>query len=191
MCAAVRRSDDKVVRGRRRRRHYGPLTPLPGETCYELKVHGSTDSVDDCKFTIPAGEEYVQFYYDVPWETGSLGTRYGTVFDNQAVLHHWLLFTTDSTDNDGYWEVAPLPTLIGDIATLLAGWAVGGTNLALPDDAGFELPAKGTKLNAQWHFYNSTGDATQGDHSAVQVCTVPAGMREHTSRPSPGSAPRI
>jgi hypothetical protein len=157
---------------------YGALTPLPGETCYELKVHGSQDSVDDSKFSIPVGEEYVQFYYDVPWDTGALGTRYGTIFDNQAVLHHWLLFTTDSVDNDGYWLVSPLPTLLGDTATLLAGWAVGGTNLALPADAGFELPAKGTKLNVQWHFYNSTA-TEQEDHSSVQVCTVPAGMREH------------
>jgi hypothetical protein len=159
---------------------YGPLTPAPDETCYQLAVHGSTDMVDDSKFTIPAGEEYVQFYFDVPWDTGSLGTRYGTVFDNQAVLHHWLLFTTNSTDNDGYYEVAPLPTLIGDDATLLAGWAVGGTNLALPSDAAFELPPKGSKLNAQWHFYNTTG-SDQMDHSAVQVCTVKAGGRPHVA----------
>ena len=49
----------------------------------------------------------------------------------------------------------------------VSGWAVGGTNLAMPDDVGFELPAKGTKLNAQWHFYNSTGP-DQGDQSSVQ-----------------------
>jgi len=159
---------------------YGPLTPQPGETCYELKVHGSTDMVDDSKFSVAPGEEYVQFYYDVPWDTGAMGTRYGTVFDNEAILHHWLLFTTNSTNNDGAWEVAPLPTLIGDVATLLAGWAVGGTNLALPGDAGFELPDHGTKLNAQWHFYNSTS-TDQEDHSAVQVCTVPAGMRAHAA----------
>jgi hypothetical protein len=45
---------------------------------------------------------------------------------------------------------------------------------------GQELPSKGTQLNIQWHFYNSTDEA-QADKSIVMVCTVPASMRPHTA----------
>ncbi len=160
---------------------YGKLTALPGETCYEFPNHASTDKVDDTKYEVPTGEHYAQFYYDIPWAAGSVATRYGTDFDNEAVLHHWLLFTSDTTDNDGYHEVVPLPTLVGDSATLLAGWAVGGTNLAMPEHVGLELPDPGTvKLNGQWHFFNSTG-SVQYDHSAIQVCTMPASAVQHVA----------
>lgn len=158
---------------------YGPLTPAPGETCYDLAVHASTtSSTDPMPLTVDTGEFYEQFYYKVPWPKGTLGTRYGTQFDNEKVLHHWLLFTSSSGNPDGYHVTAPLPTLIGDNASLVAGWAVGGSNLALPDDAAFELPDSSVVLNVQWHFYNSTG-TVQTDHSAVRVCTLPPGARPH------------
>jgi hypothetical protein len=65
-------------------------------------------------------------------------------------------------------------------ATLLAGWAVGGTNLAMPEGVGFELPPQGTTLNVQWHYYNN-GPTTATDHSVVQVCTVPKAMVQNVA----------
>jgi hypothetical protein len=160
---------------------YGPITAAPGETCYDFTVHESTtSSTDPTPYTVDTGEHYEQFYYKAPWPAGTVATRYGNKFDNEKVLHHWLLFTTASTNADGYHETVPLPTLLGDNATLLAGWAVGGSNLALPDDVAFELPDPSVMLNAQWHFYNSTG-MTQTDHTSLQICTVPAGTRPHVA----------
>jgi hypothetical protein len=159
----------------------GPLVPEPGETCYEFKNHQSTASVDDAPYDIGGpGEHYEQFYFTAPWPTGTVCTRFGGRYDNLKILHHWLLFSTNEKEVEGFHKTAPLPTLIGVNAQLLTGWAVGGTNLAMPKDVGFELPAQGAQLNAQWHFYNST-TTDQKDRSSIQICTVPAGARPHTA----------
>jgi hypothetical protein len=158
----------------------GAVTAGPGETCYEFKTHQSTTAVDATAYSVSTGEHYEQFYFKAPWPTGTIATRYGTKLDNVKVLHHWLLFSTTETDAEGSHKTSPLPTLLGVNAQLLAGWAVGGTNLAMPDDVGFELPAQGSELNVQWHFYNSTGTVAT-DQSSVQVCTLPPGSRPHTA----------
>jgi hypothetical protein len=158
----------------------GALVPLPGETCYEFKTHDSTTSVDDTPYDVgPDGEHYEQFYFKIPWGNDVVATAYATRIDNAAVLHHWLLFSTNEQEQEGFHKTAPLPTLIGTDPILLAGWAVGGPNLVAPEDVGFELPNPGNgTINVQWHFYNSTG-SDQKDKSAVQICTVPKAMRAH------------
>jgi hypothetical protein len=157
----------------------GPLVAGPGETCYEFKTHQSTSTVDATPYNVgPDGEHYEQFYFKVPWPKGTVATAYATKIDNAKVLHHWLLFSTDEQEAEGFHKTAPLPTLIGTNPVLLAGWAVGGPNLVAPNDVGFELPEPGKQLNIQWHFYNSTG-SEQRDASSIQICTVPAGMRPH------------
>ncbi|HKU40877.1 MAG TPA: hypothetical protein VJR89_22100, partial [Polyangiales bacterium] len=154
----------------------GRLVPGPGEKCYEFKTHASTTSVDDNPYTIDVGEHYEQFYFKVPWEANSVATSYATVMDNAKVLHHWLLFSTNEVQAEGYHFTSPLPTLIGTDPILLAGWAVGGPNLVAPADVGFELPNPGRTINVQWHFYNST-TSPQKDKSSVQICVVPKAMR--------------
>jgi hypothetical protein len=154
----------------------GPLVPAPGETCYEFKTHNSTTSVDAAPYDVGGdGEHYEQFYFKTPWPANSVATAYATKMDNAAVLHHWLLFSTDEAEVEGFHKTAPLPTLIGTNPVLLAGWAVGGPNLIAPKDVGFELPNPGKQINVQWHFYNSTGKP-QKDASAVMICTVPKAM---------------
>jgi len=159
---------------------YGPLTPLPGETCYDFPVHAGQTLSDTTPYDVGSGEHYEQFYYRAPWPADTVATRYGAKLDNPKVLHHWLLFSTTERDAAGSHKTSPLPTLAGVNAQLLAGWAVGGKNLAMPGDVGFELPGPGTTLNVQWHFYNSTGER-QTDKSVVQICTVPKAMRKNTA----------
>jgi hypothetical protein len=159
---------------------FGAITAQPGETCYDFVTHQSTTAVDATPFSVAVGERYEQFYFKAPWPQGTVATRYGTKADNEKVLHHWLLFSTSETDAEGFHKTSPLPTLFGLNAQLLAGWAVGGSNLSMPSDVGLELPPPGTELNLQWHFYNST-TSVQMDHSAVQVCTVPVATRPHTA----------
>lgn len=156
----------------------GVLVPGPGETCYEFKVHQSTTSVDAVKYDVIAGEHYEQFYYAVPWPKDTVATAYATRMDNGKVLHHWLLFSTQEKEVEGFHKTAPLPTLIGTSPVLLAGWAVGGPNLVAPKDVGFELPDPGAQINVQWHFYNN-GTSTEQDASSVQICTVPKAMRKN------------
>jgi Copper type II ascorbate-dependent monooxygenase, C-terminal domain len=161
-------------------RSFGRLQPAPGETCYEFKVHQSTEMVDDQPYAIAPGEHYEQFYYKVPWPEGSVATSYATINDNEQVLHHWLMFGTDENFyNDGFHQTVPLPTLAGANPVLITGWAAGAPNLVTPPDVGFELPDPGAKtINVQWHFYNST-TSMQSTTSAIQVCTAPASARKH------------
>ena len=154
----------------------GPLVAVDGETCYDLPTHGGQTADDTTPYMIENGENYEQYYFDVPWTTTVRATRFGADYDNVAVLHHWLLFTTGLPHEHGSHETV-VGTQLGDVdARLLAGWAVGGKNIVLPDDVEFELPEPGTMLNVQWHYYNSKADA-QPDASKVQVCTVPPGTR--------------
>jgi hypothetical protein len=49
----------------------------------------------------------------------------------------------------------------------------------MPQDVGLQLPAPGAGLLLEWHFYNQGEQTT--DHSAVEICTVPAGSLKHTA----------
>jgi hypothetical protein len=153
------------------------LTAKPGETCYNLLNHNANTPGDTTPYSVATGEHYEQFYSKVPWPAGMVATRFGSKLDNVAVLHHWLLFSSaKALTLDGTHETVS-GSQIGDTARLLAGWAVGGDNVTLPDDMGLELPASGL-LNLQWHFYNQ-GTTSATDASMVQICTVPAAMKKN------------
>jgi len=153
-----------------------PPTPTtdPNETCYELAMHGGQGPTDTSPFTILDGERYHCFYYTVPWTEQVTATRFGNKFDNTALIHHWLLYTTDTSAPGTSGECTG--SHIGDNAQLLSGWAVGGQDLVMPPDTGLQLPAPGTNLLVEWHLYNTTGMSATGN-SAMQICTVPKGTR--------------
>jgi hypothetical protein len=157
---------------------FGRLVPRAGETCYELKNHQSTTTVDATPFAVGDGDHYEQFYFRAPWAKGALATSFATVVDNSKVLHHWFLFATDEAEAAGSHKSAPSPVLSGDNPVFLASWSLGAPNTVAPDDVGVELPDPSKLVNAQWHFHNSTGQP-QPDASAIQICTVPASMRSH------------
>jgi len=149
-----------------------------GEICYDLQTHGGQTVGDTTKFMVPMGEQYEQFYFNIPWKAGEVGSRFGAKFDNLPVLHHWLLFTTGLAKAPGSHEKT-IGTQLGDNnAQLIGGWAIGGSSVTFTDDVGLKLPPPGGLLNVQWHLYNTTG-APAPDGSAVQVCTVPAASRPH------------
>jgi len=84
-----------------------------------------------------------------------------------------LFYSTNKTSGEGT-HATTIGTVLGEGATLLAGWAVGGDNVIFPKDVGLELPASGI-LDAQWHYYNQ-GEAVD-DASALQVCVTPASAK--------------
>jgi hypothetical protein len=146
------------------------LTPLPGETCYELANHGGQTEGDTTPYAVRTGEHYQQFYFKVPWGADDVMTRYGAKYDNLKVLHHWLLFTSTMAASKVGTSETTIGTTIGDTAQLIAGWAVGGDHVTFPPDTALELTQTGI-LNLQWHFYNQ-GTVVEMDKSTVQVCTV-------------------
>jgi hypothetical protein len=154
---------------------FEPLVARDGETCYEFLTHGASSPTDTSKFSVPPGESYNQFYYDVPWPAGTVATRFGADFDNLTVLHHWLGFASRASTPAGTVSRDVTGTTLGENAELVGGWAVGGCNVEFPADMGLKLPDTG-RIMIQWHHFNSTG-TPQMDGSIVQWCTVPASMR--------------
>lgn len=159
---------------------YDPLVARPGETCYEFRVHGQSGVGDTSKFNIPTGESYHEWYYEVPWAPTDVMSRFGADFDNLEVLHHYLMFASNTAGKvPGQLDQNVTGTTLFTNSTLIGGWAVGGCSMEMPEDVGGELP-KSSLLMIQWHMYNSTG-VTQQDGSVVQICTVPAGSRPNTA----------
>jgi hypothetical protein len=147
-----------------------------GLTCYTLRNHGSPEPGDTTPYPVGDGEQYVSFYFKAPWTVASELVSFSTLYDNRKVLHHWLLYTTASADMDG--SFAPgVGTHIGDTAQLLAGWAVGGNDVEMPEDVALRLPPAGSGLMVEWHFYNA-GGAAETDASAIEVCVQPQGTRK-------------
>ena len=159
-----------------------PTKPPPvagGVTCYDLRAHGQPMPNDMSKYPVILGEHYVSFYYTAPWKENVELVSWRTLYDNRALLHHWLLYTTFGNEMDGTF-FASIGTHVGDAAQLVAGWAVGGNDVDMPKGVGLRLPPPGSGLMLEWHYFNSTG-TVQEDATVVQVCTVPAGTMEHSA----------
>jgi hypothetical protein len=110
-----------------------------------------------------AVDKYLNFGFQAPWQ----GTVYGVVvqpiIDNQAALHHWLLYREPIGDGE-------IQETIGQHASgeLIHGWAPGGVSLDFRrhGDVSFELPA--TTYAVEFH-YNSS-DPNAQDASGVEIC---------------------
>ena len=63
-------------------------------TCFEFRNHGQPVAGDTTKYPIGPGEQYVCYNYDVPWNEPAELVSWQTLYDNQTVLHHWLLYST-------------------------------------------------------------------------------------------------
>jgi hypothetical protein len=156
----------------------GPVANPDGTTCYQFRNHGQPNPGDTTPYGVIPGEHYVSFFYSAPWTEPTELVSWRTIYDNQKVMHHWLLYSTLGVA-DGTFAPS-IGTHIGDAAELVAGWAVGGNDVHMPPDVGLQLPAPGAGLLLEWHFYNTTG-AEAEDSSAVEICTVPAGSQKHTA----------
>jgi hypothetical protein len=88
--------------------------------------------------------------------------------DNKAIVHHLLLFQTDSA-------VSPQPAPCnagGSVGwRLFSGWAPGGGNVILPDAAGVRESGT-THWVVQVHYNNSKGLAGQTDSSGFDMCST-------------------
>lgn len=150
-----------------------------GSVCYQMRNHGQPEPSDTTKYSVPPGEQYVSFYFKAPWTEASEIVSFNTLYDNKKILHHWLLYTTLGADMDGTFAPG-IGTHIGDAAQLLAGWAVGGNDVELPQDVALRLPPPGSGVMIEWHFYNA-GLETEMDGSAVEICLQPQGTRANTA----------
>jgi cytochrome c5 len=150
-----------------------------GSLCYQFQNHGAPEPGDKSPYPVPGGEHYVSFFFKSPWQQPSELISFKTLADNRKLLHHWLLYTTIGNDMDGTFAPG-IGTHIGDAAQLLAGWAVGGNDVEMPQDVALRLPPPGSGIMIEWHFYNA-GGALEMDTSSVELCLAPQGTRKNTA----------
>ena len=99
-----------------------------------------------------------------------------TLHDQTKVLHHWLMYKTRGSEADGAIS-AGIGSHVGSGVELIAGWAVGGNEIKLPEGIAAAIPPPGGKLMIEWHYYNPD-PAMVEDQSGVEICVVPTSKIE-------------
>jgi len=152
---------------------------LPCEPTHTFRASDPADP--SLGFPIPASRAgnpntYVCFPIPNPFGDGEQATDWAPVIDNEAVLHHWILWGS----NQPARGTGPIPCAVlpASDAAFITGWAPGGQNGNLPDNVGLDLSFRTYYL--QLHYWNPSGTEGLRDQSGVAFCTTPT-PREHTA----------
>jgi hypothetical protein len=168
----------------------GPTMPPPDtEHCYEIHAHANSAAGDTAPLMV-SGEHYAWFYFDAPWPDGAQGVYFETIPGmHPEIIHHWLVYAEDNMAPPlGCPSPQPDGTVVYPVAngnhcsspTLVAGWAPGANNNALPSDVGMQLSGKNRKMSLEIHFYNKTSGTLPSD-AGVKICTVEKKLRPNTA----------
>jgi len=155
------------------------LTDADIEKCYELRAHGRAMTGDDSKYGVPGGENYTSFIFKAPWSKPVQALRFRHLADNRAVLHHWILYTEQAPAREGDIQPCDLDGFFGALCgqgttrSMITGWAPGRPDFRLPPGVGLELPAPGSTLALEMHYFNTgSGPGSVADRSGVEVCVT-------------------
>jgi len=158
------------------------VTPMGGAldptqpTCFDFRNHGEPVAGDTSKYGVIPGEHYVCSHYSLPWNEPAELVSWETLYDNKAIVHHWLAYSVPVGGAvDGQFEACIGTHLLQD-AQLVAGWAVGGQDVAFPADTALRMPDAEREFLIEWHYFNSSG-VEQMDGSGVRLCVLPQGTR--------------
>jgi hypothetical protein len=141
----------------------GGAPPLPCPPNLEL--------VPKTPYTMPTDTDdiYICYGIDVTTTQEEQAIAFFPHIDNSKIVHHILLFQTDSTVAAG-----PMPCQFGGGGPdwrIVTVWAPGGKGLVLPPQAGF--PLSGTAHYAvQVHYNNLMHLSGEMDASGFDVCTT-------------------
>jgi hypothetical protein len=143
----------------------------PGDGVKPLSCKPDTILKSPKAFTMEPGsalDQYVCFGYDVEATAKRHVTALAPHVDNKQIVHHILLFQTTSSYSP---EPQPCEAFGSAAWKLVAGWAPGGTNLELPEAAGFPEEQGTTHWVVQVHYNNATAK-TGTDNSGYELCTT-------------------
>jgi hypothetical protein len=144
-----------------------PPEVLPCEPSHEFRARGP--GAADEPFEVPVVDDlYMCFTFRSPFGAQTQGTAWAPIVDDERVLHHWILYRTQTEQVDGGVGPCSMPS----DATFLAGWAPGGGNLVMPDGVGLELAGPDEWLILQMHYNNTAGWQDAADRSGVALCTT-------------------
>lgn len=147
-----------------------PVGPdaLPCTPTQVFTAHGDTA---DAPFHVPAqgaDDLYQCFTFHSPVAAGEQAIAWAPIIDDERVVHHWILYRSDTPQEDGGSGPCNMP---GD-AKFVAGWAPGGGNFEMPSDVGLEIGGPDVYYILQLHYHNTANHADSFDRSGVAFCTV-------------------
>jgi hypothetical protein len=123
------------------------------------------------------GNKYVCFYFTPPYAPDSQGLWFSPILDQTRVLHHWLLYASDSAPSQPNGTVQTCQA-VAPGWYLIAGWAPGSPAAPLPPDVGLQMPPPTGSLILQVHYFDLQGLGLS-DRSGVRFCTAPKSTRPH------------
>jgi hypothetical protein len=155
-----------------------PIEELPcGEPDHTFLASGNGP---DGAYPVPQGGDgnfYICFPFPSPFEEGEQITAMKPLLDQEEVLHHYILWETESfvpLSNEPF-NCSALPT---NDSTFVSGWAPGGRTQILPDNVGFRTKPN-THYLLQVHYWNVAGH-NLFDKSGVGMCSTTE-PREHNA----------
>lgn len=142
--------------------------PLPCTESHEFTAHAAGGTA---AFRVPGSSGNLNkcFAFRSPFNGTTQATAFAARVDNSRVLHHLILFGTDTPQRDG--EVFDCDGNMPRDARFLAGWAPGNQGSVMPDDVGVELPGSSGWFILQVHYWSTTPEAGD-DRSGIRLCTT-------------------
>jgi hypothetical protein len=152
---------------------YLPCTPSA-----EFRAHAPGDPSTPYHLPVGAGatgNATMCFAFASPFGATTQGTAFAPILDDARVLHHWIIFASDTlpagVSVGDAWECGASGGLTM-ASQFITGWAPGGQNQLMPSDQGRELPPTGQYVILQVHYWNVAGYVDVNDRSGVAVCTT-------------------
>lgn len=142
---------------------YLPCTPT-----HVLTAHAAGSATTKYPVPNPTNDSYVCFNFKSPFKPGEQATAFAPIIGDPRVIHHWILYGTNSNLTDGSISNNCQVASVSD--THITGWAPGGGNTVLDEDVGLVLDY--TNFQLQIH-YNNQRYADGADASGVAFCTTP------------------
>ena len=123
-------------------------------------------------FAVPTVTDLYQcFVLDSPFSPDQQGIAWAPVIDDERVVHHMLLLSSDDASLQP-GSVVPDCGSLTLSTSMIMGWAPGSPNFIMPDEAGLELPNPGQRLVLQIHYNNAAGHLDAVDASGFAMCTT-------------------
>jgi hypothetical protein len=138
--------------------------PVPGDT--EPFDAGTVGASGD-------PNSYECFYFKIPWSSTAQLIGHRPIIDNKRVMHHWLLYASDTPPLDlqdggrrSRCQFQPDANRV-----LLAGWAPGTPGTNMPPNVGQALPRSSNAfVTLEIHYFNTQPGVEALDRSGVEVC---------------------
>ena len=147
-------------------------TPLSEcEKTIDILAHGGQTATDTTPFVPPQGtDHYEMFWYAPTWTEKMHVVRVDPVTDNNAVLHHWLLYMKDS-GSEPVGSHNPDSGRQSPDSRLLSGWAPGNKGLPLGRQIGMQVVQGPTaRFGIEIHYNTIANPANRNDRSGARLC---------------------